>query len=114
MLFPSHESDGVTLREGGWAEHPELLTRTLSSHVCVYCSAHISLLPWLFLCWAHGLFIPSSCLLPQVSYNAALDACSKAGRADKALELLRNMQVNDIEPGVMSFNCVLDACANVS
>lgn len=58
--------------------------------------------------------MPSPWFFPQVSYNAALDACSKAGRADKALELLRDMQLNDIEPGVMSFNCVLDACANVS
>lgn len=49
-----------------------------------------------------------------MSYNAGLDACSKAGRSDKAIELLRDMQAKGIEPGIVSFNCVIDACARVS
>lgn len=49
----------------------------------------------------------------QVSYNAALDACSKGGRSDKALELLREMEANGIEPEVISFNAAIDACARV-
>lgn len=49
-----------------------------------------------------------------MSYNAGLDACSKAGRSDKAMELLGDMQAKGIEPGVVSFNCVIDACARVS
>lgn len=52
-------------------------------------------------------------LWSQVSYNTALDACSKGGQADKAMELLNQMELNGIEPGLISFNAVIDACARV-
>lgn len=49
----------------------------------------------------------------QISYNTALDACSKGGQSDTAIKLLEKMENNGVKPGLISFNAVIDACARV-
>jgi pentatricopeptide repeat domain-containing protein 1 len=36
------------------------------------------------------------------SYNSAIDACSKGGQWQKAIELLHEMQQRGLQPNVMS------------
>lgn len=49
----------------------------------------------------------------QVSYNAALDACGKGGRADKAIELIEEMELAGVPPGLITYNAAIYACAKV-
>lgn len=49
----------------------------------------------------------------QMAYNSALNACSKGNRSDKAMELLTEMELRGIQPGLVSFNAALDACYRV-
>lgn len=53
------------------------------------------------------------CFVGQVSYNAALDACGKGGRADKAIELLEQMELDGVPPGLITYNAAIYACAKV-
>lgn len=47
---------------------------------------------------------------PQVSYNAAIDACARGGLWQRALDLLSEMPTVGLEPSVVSYNVALDAC----
>ena len=45
-----------------------------------------------------------------ITYNAAISACEKGGRADEALKLLAEMKTAGLEPDVITYNAVISAC----
>jgi pentatricopeptide repeat protein len=45
------------------------------------------------------------------SYNSAIDACSKGGQLQKAIDLLREMQQQGLKANLISYNSTVDACS---
>lgn len=45
------------------------------------------------------------------TYNAVLSACSRAGEVGTAKSLLSKMKRRGIKPNIISYNCIMSACA---
>lgn len=51
-----------------------------------------------------------ACFLLQVSFNAAIDACGRAGQWRAALSVLDRMSLAGVSPGTITYNAVIAAC----
>merc|ERR1711865_370939 len=45
-----------------------------------------------------------------ISFNAAISACEKGGKWERALELLQEMRQSGVQPDVISFSSAISAC----
>eukprot|EP00953_Heterococcus_sp_UTEX-ZZ885_P014937 8426-Heterococcus_DN1.PRE.1 len=56
--------------------------------------------------------MPHQGLTPDAtSFNSTIDACSKGGQWQKAVEVLHEMQEQGLKPDVTSYNTTMDACS---
>eukprot|EP00953_Heterococcus_sp_UTEX-ZZ885_P015255 8598-Heterococcus_DN1.PRE.2 len=46
------------------------------------------------------------------SYNSAIDACSKGGQHETAIQLLSEMKAVGLQPDAISYTAAIDACKN--